>query len=95
MRACRSVAALFDGAQCDLSGLHGVEAPFVSGADQKAFVGIDEEGVEAAAATAIVGSDPAAAPTPIEVVVDRPFQFLIVDTALSLPLFVGAVTSIE
>jgi serpin B len=89
------VAALFDGAQCDLSGLNDVEQLFVSGAFHKAFVGVDEKGVEAAAATAIVISAPEAAPTPITVVVDRPFQFLIVDSALSLPLFVGAVTSID
>jgi serpin B len=89
------VGALFDEGQCDLSGLNDIEQLFVSGAFHKAFVGVDEKGVEAAAATAIVVDVDASPPPPVAVVVDRPFQFLIVDTALSLPLFVGAVTSID
>ena len=60
----------------------------------KAFVSVDEEGTEAAAATAVVMAVPTSAeppPEPIRVVVDRPFIFLIWDRATDAILFVGRI----
>lgn len=65
---------------------------FVSAMLHRATVTIDEEGTEAAAATAVVSSTTSGpAERPVEVVVDRPFYFLIHDTRVGMPLFVGRV----
>ena len=53
---------------------------------------MDEEGTEAAAATAVVAVPSSGVPgPPVEVVVDRPFVFLIQDWATGTVLFVGRV----
>ena len=57
---------------------------------QKAFVGVDEDGTEAAAATAVTGSGGAIPPTPVPFTVDRPFLFYIQDKT-GLVLFTGQV----
>jgi serpin B len=60
---------------------------------QKAMIAMEENGVEAAAATAvIVGSTGAAAgpgPTPVTMTVDRPFLISIVDATTGAVLFLG------
>lgn len=85
------VSTVFDDAVCDLSGINADEELFVSGAFHKAFVGVDEGGVEAAAATAIVVDGETAAPDFQTVDVNRPFTFVIRDVGLGAPLFVGRV----
>lgn len=59
----------------------------------KAFIGVDEDGTEAAAATVVVGPTSAPAPPedPVEVRVDRPFLFAIRDTVTGSLLFLGRV----
>jgi serpin B len=54
----------------------------------KAFVSVDEEGTEAAAATAVV-MELTAMPDVVEVTIDRPFIFLIRDIETGAILFVG------
>lgn len=56
----------------------------------QAFVAVDEEGTEAAAATAVVMAE-TSAPVAEEFKVDRPFLFTIHDVELGTPLFVGRV----
>lgn len=59
----------------------------------QAFVAVDEEGTEAAEATAVVFAG-ASAPPPlpeVDVVIDRPFLFSIYDEPTGLVLFVGRV----
>ncbi len=56
----------------------------------EAFVAVDEQGTEAAAATAVVMQRAGAMPQPpVPFVVDRPFLFAIHDVASGAPLFVG------
>jgi serpin B len=57
----------------------------------KAFIGIDEKGAEAAAATAVVTLPPSASPAMIELNVDRPFLFFIRDRPTGAILFAGCV----
>jgi serpin B len=85
------VSTVFDQAVCDLDGINADEDLFVSGAFHKAFVGVDEGGVEAAAATAIVVDGESSPPDFQTVDVNRPFTFVIRDVALGAPLFVGRV----
>ena len=58
------------------------------------FVDVDEEGTEAAAATALLLVGGAAAPTqPVEVRVDRPFLFAIQDRSWGVCLFLGRIAN--
>ncbi|MBI5502355.1 MAG: serpin family protein [Deltaproteobacteria bacterium] len=77
---------LFDATACDLTGINPDADLYVSGAFHKTFVNVDEKGVEAAAATAIVVGDTSMPPT---VTVDEPFYFLVRDLSTGAPLFVG------
>ncbi len=55
----------------------------------QAFVAVDEAGTEAAAATAVVMDEVSGMVTPHTLVLDRPFLFVVHDTAHGTPLFVG------
>ncbi len=57
----------------------------------EAFIAVDEEGTEAAAATAVVMGT-TSMPQYQEVVVDRPFLFVIHDVEQGAPLFLGRVS---
>jgi len=80
--------------QADFSGMDGRKDLFISDVIHKAFVEVNEEGTEAAAATAIVmfgGAAPSNQP-PIPVFrADHPFLFLIRDNRDGSILFVGRV----
>jgi serpin B len=74
----------------DYSGL-GADGLQISQVVQKAFLEVDEQGTEAAAATgAAVAVSMEAGPTE-SVTFDRPFLFLLTDTATRSPLFVTVV----
>jgi serpin B len=76
----------------DFSGMTGKRDLLISDVIHKAFVAVDEEGTEAAAATAvIVGVTSAPIEPPVEVTIDRPFIFLIRDIDTGAILFVGRV----
>ena len=78
--------------RADFSGMTGTKALVISHVVHKAFVSVDERGTEAAAATAGVGVLVALpGKDPIQVTVDRPFIFLIRDTATGTVLFIGRV----
>jgi serpin B len=82
------------GDDADFSGITDAEPLRIGAIAHKAYIDVDEHGTEAAAATAIVMVGMAAfrAPPPVTMVVDRPFLFAIIDTATSLPLFLGQVS---
>lgn len=69
---------------------------YINNIYHKAMMGIDEDGVEAAAATAVVvAADAGAAgpgPTPIPMKVDRPFVVAIVDEPTGSVLFLGHIS---
>ncbi len=77
----------------DFSGITTAERLLINAVVHQAYIDVDEQGTEAAAATAI-GMRPMAlrrGPEPIPFTVDRPFLFAIVDTVTGLPLFLGQV----
>ena len=90
------MADAFDPARADFTGMVEGTPPeplFIGDVLHKAFISVDEEGTEAAAATAVIGVTSAAPPEgePPEVRVDRPFFFAIRDTQTGTLLFVGRV----
>jgi serpin B len=78
----------FDPNLADLSGLDNTTDLFISAVAHKAFVAVDEEGTEAAAATGVVLEVES---MPQIVRVDRPFVFFIYDAELDTILFMGRV----
>jgi len=75
----------------DLSGISSTTDLTVTGAFHETFFALDEKGVEAAAATAIVVGETSIPPPPVTVVLDEPFLFVLRDTTTNTPLFVGSV----
>ena len=81
------------GAGADFSGMTGSRDLWISEVVHKAFVSVDEEGTEAAAATVVVVPTSGPSKEPIEVTVDRPFIFLIRDVGTGTVLFLGRVSN--
>jgi len=88
--AAMGMPAAFSG-QADFSGMTDDKDLFISDVVHKAFVSVDEEGTEAAAATAVVMKLSAMPEEPMEVALDHPFLFLIRDIETGTILFVGRV----
>lgn len=84
--------AAFIAGQADFSGMGSTGNPlYIGDVFHKAMVGLDEKGVEAAAATAVVIRDTSAPLVEHELRADRPFFFAIVDEPTSTVLFAGHV----
>ncbi len=81
----------FDIDKADFSGMTGHKELYVTDVLHKAWVAVDEEGTEAAAATAVVIGLKAIAPPELQVRLDRPFIFAITDTQTGTTLFLGRV----
>jgi serpin B len=81
----------FEGNQADFSGMDGTRELYIKEVLHKAFVAVDEEGTEAAAATAVVAGVTSMPPPPLRVSVDRPFIYLIRDIETNTILFLGRV----
>ncbi len=75
----------------DFSGMTGKKDLFISNVIHKAFVAVDEKGTEAAAATAVIMEATAARKLDVNLTIDRPFIFIIRDTATGQILFMGRV----
>ncbi len=74
----------------DLSGIDGKRDLFISGVIHKAFVQVDEEGTEAAAATGVMMRALAMRQHP-RFIADHPFLFAIRDVKTGTILFMGRV----
>jgi len=77
----------------DLSGITKQEPIAISAVLQKTFLAIDENGTEAAAATAVIGGGSSAQekPKPVVMNVDRPYLVAIVDKGTRSILFFGRI----
>jgi len=80
----------FDQIAADFSAMTKQEQLYISAVLHQGFIAVDEEGTEAAAATAVVMGT-----TSVQIVerfvVDRPFFYVVHDTAHGTPLFLGRV----
>lgn len=85
------MANAFDRGLADFSGMTGEKDLFIGDVIHKAFVAVDEEGTEAAAATAVIMEATGAPMQDIVFIADRPFLFIIRDTVNGQILFVGRV----
>lgn len=81
----------FDPESADFSGMTAREDLFISNVVHKAFVAVDEEGTEAAAATAVIIEATSAILYDLNLTVDRPFVFILRDRPSGQILFIGRV----
>lgn len=83
-------------ARADFTGMTEKRELFLSAVIHKAFVDVNEEGTEAAAATAVIATRAMATMRPVPPIVfraDHPFVFLIRDNRSGAILFMGRVTN--
>ena len=86
----------FDGAKADFSDMYDVSATNsilkIDLVLHKSFIAMNEDGVEAAAATAVIMSGNSGEPEEVvEFTLDRPYIFVIYESSSKSPLFVGRV----
>ena len=99
--ASLGVTDVFDQDRADLTrmGTSDNGPLYASAVLHKTFIDVNEEGTSAAATTVVEVADGAAAqdesPEVKEVILDRPFVYLIVDYATMTPVFIGTVMSVE
>ena len=84
----------FDPLNADFSGIDGRRDLFIDGVYHKAFISVDENGTEAAAATGIGMSGTSMPVSPVMLTIDHPFIFMIRDRQTGLVLFLGKVVSL-
>jgi serpin B len=85
--------AAFDPGAADLTGIVAARELVVQDVVHQGFVKLDEQGTEAAAATAVVVGLTAAPVETVELVLDRPFLFLIRHDPTGEILFAGVVAN--
>jgi len=81
----------FDSDLADFSGMTDQQALYIGNVIHKAFVAVDEEGTEAAAATAVIMEGATAMMPDNMLVIDRPFIYFIRDLESGQILFIGRV----
>ncbi|MGC9399858.1 MAG: serpin family protein [Anaerolineae bacterium] len=77
--------------RADFSGMDGTRDLYITNVFHKAYVAVDEEGTEAAAATAVIVGLESMPMTDVEITIDRPFIYLIRDRETGAVLFLGRV----
>jgi len=83
---------MFVAGKADFSGMDGTRNLYASSVVQKAFIEVNEEGSEAAAATGMVMMMRSMPAPPQKFTCDRPFLFAIKDNLTGMVLFTGRVT---
>ncbi len=81
----------FDPERADFTGMSNRRDLYITDVLHKAYVAVDEEGTEAAAATAVIVGVTSAPMANITLTIDRPFIFLIRDLPSGQILFMGRV----
>jgi serpin B len=90
------MADAFDAARADFSAMGSSPGgPLCLGRVlHKTFLSLDAQGTQAGAATVVEVESGSSAPGRM-VYLDRPFLYLLVDCEANLPLFIGALRSLE
>ena len=81
----------FDPDRADLSGIGSAKGNlYISRVLHKSFISVGEQGTRAGAATAVeIMTKGVFAPNPKEIVLDRPFVYMLVDLETGVPFFIG------
>jgi serpin B len=81
----------FDPGSADFSGITAAAMLYIKNVFHQAFIAVDEDGTEAAAASAVVFEDAGIVPNQVSMVVDHPFFFAIRDLPTGTILFMGRI----
>jgi serpin B len=95
MLSALGMPSAFAPTKADFSGMNGKRDLYITAALHKAFVDVNEEGTEAAAATGIVIGVTSVRPEPKVFRADHPFVFFIRHNPTGSILFMGRVTNPE
>ena len=88
------MTSAFDGS-ADFSGIAGKPGDiFIDSVIHKTFIAVDELGTRAGAVTSVSVKEMAMPVDPVQIYLDRPFVYMIIDNETKLPLFMGAAMSI-
>ena len=79
------------GPEADFGGITSFKNVYISEAVHKAYLEINEQGTEAAAASGLGITTKSFSPNMKKMIIDRPFVFLIHDQLNNLVLFMGAI----
>jgi serpin B len=90
--ASLGITDAFNPSKADFSAMTKQEQLSIDAVLHQGYIKVDEDGTEAAAATAVVMQATSARAEPETFVVDRPFLYVLHDTAHGTPLFIGRVT---
>jgi len=97
--ASMGMESAFDMSTADFSGLGYSENGnlYIDKVIHKTFIGVDEKGTKAGAATAVVMVEGAAMEVeePIRIYLDRPFVYMIVDCENNVTIFMGAMKDLQ
>lgn len=88
----------FDPETADFSGITDNNELFISQVLHKTFIAVNKQGSKAGAATVVEMEATAAMPEPEEikeVILNRPFLFMLIDCNTNVPLFIGTVMDIK
>jgi len=85
------MSAAFDADVADFSRMTSEAELFISEVIHEAYISVDEEGTEAAAATAVVMRATSAPLETVQLTIDRPFLFALRDLETGALLFLGRV----
>ena len=87
----------FDQTKADFSLLGHSDAGniFISQVLHKTFISVDEKGTKAGAATVVMMAEGAMLEEPKEVILDRPFVYMLIDTEQNIPIFIGTMTDVS
>ena len=77
----------------DFSGITDAADIYISDVIHKAFIRVDEEGTEAAAATVVIVVPTSIPVEPVQMLINRPFIFMIKDIKTDVVLFMGRMVS--
>ena len=88
------MSSAFDGS-ADFSGIAGKPGDIcIDSVIHKTFIAVDELGTRAGAVTSVALKETGAPVDPVQIYLDRPFVYMIIDNETKLPLFIGAAMSI-
>ena len=89
------VSSVFSSQDADLSGMTGNKDLYITEAIHQAFVDVNEQGTEAAAATAMIFAPTCIMLPPPHFLADHPFMFFIQHAQSGVILFAGKVANPE
>lgn len=85
----------FDSEKADFSKMNAVDRLYIDSVIHKTYISVDERGTKAGAVTAVTMKDEGMMMEYYNVYLERPFVYAIVDLKTNLPIFIGAVRSLE